>query len=440
MEQNLPIRDIYAREILDSRGIPTLETEVLAGEDIVGTAAVPAEAYAGKYEATELRDGDERYDGKGVEQAVENVNSLIAPALIGMNVFDQEGIDRALIKADGTRDKSGLGANAILGVSMAAVHTAAAALKMPLYRYLGGVRAAKIPVPAMNVMGGGTHGSPGMDIREYMIMPAGGHTFREMLRMCAEVYHQLGNLLRERGMSAAVGDEGGFAQNTGNVREVLRMIRDGVERAGLSLGRDIQIALNLAASQLYDSGRGLYVFPCESRQTGREITRSTEEMTDWLEGLASEFPICAVIDPLDQDDWTGWQKMTERLGKRIQLAGDSLFATNTERLKLGIDSGAANGILIKVGQAGTLTEAFGAIRMAQNAGYQVIISQGAGETEDTTIADMAVAFNAEMIRTGAPCRSERVAKYNRLLRIEESLEREKMSAMVKENITVHPHG
>lgn len=440
MEQNLPIRDIYAREILDSRGNPTLEAEVLAGEDIVGTAAVPAGASAGKYEAMELRDEDERYDGKGVERAVENVNSLIAPALIGMNIFDQEGIDRALIKADGTRDKSGLGANAVLGVSMAAAHTAAAALKLPLYRYLGGVRAEKMPVPMMSVVGGGTHGSSDMDIREFMIMPAGEHTFREMLRVCAEVYHQLGNLLRERGLSAAVGDEGGFVPDTGNVREVLRMIRDGVERAGLRLGRDIQIALDLAASQLYDSGRGLYVFSGESRQKGREITRSTEEMTDWLEGLASEFPICAVIDPLDQDDWAGWRKMTERLGERIRLVGDSLFATNAERLKQGSAMGAANGILIKVGQAGTLTEAFGAIRTAQEAGYQVIISHGAGETEDTTIADIAVAFNAGMIRTGAPCRSERVAKYNRLLRIEESLERECTTAMVNENVTVQPHG
>ena len=434
MEQNLPIRDIYAREILDSGGNPTLEAEVLAGNDIVGKAAVPAGASAGKYEAIELRDKDERYGGKGVERAVENVNSLIAPALIGKNVFDQEGIDRTLIKTDGTIDKSSLGANAVLGVSMAAAHTAAAALKMPLYRYLGGIRAVKMPAPVMSIMGGGIRGNRACDIREFMIVPVGNHAFREMLRMCTEVYHHLGNLLKERGLSAAVGDEGGFVPEPVSVRETMRMIRDGAERAGFRMGRDICIALDMAASQLYDPARGVYVFPGESGEKRREITRSSEEITVWLKELASEFPVCTVIDPLDQDDWEGWRKMTECLGEQICLAGDSLFATNTERLKKGIAMGAANGILIKAGQAGTLTETFEAIKTAQDAGYQVIISHGGGETEDTTISDIAVAFNAGLIRTGAPCRSERVAKYNRLLRIEENLEREEPSAVFTEEL------
>ena len=421
MDRNLQIRDIYAREILDSRGNPTIETEVLAGEEIVGRAAVPSGASTGKYEAVELRDGGARYRGKGVERAVENVNSRIAPAVIGMNVFDQEEIDRAMIRADGTPDKSALGANAILGVSMAAAHAAASALKVPLYRYLGGVRGKQMPVPMMNILNGGVHADNSLDMQEFMIMPAGELTFRDRLRVCAEVYHALKALLRARGLNTAVGDEGGFAPDLSDTRAALRIIRDAAEKAGYRMGRDIKIALDVAASELFDSAAGRYRFPGESRMQGRAVERSAEEMIDYFEDLASEFPIVSIEDPLDEEDWEGWKQITARLGKQIQLVGDDLFVTNTERLKRGIELGAGNAILIKVNQAGTLTEAFEAIRTAQEAGYRTIISHRSGETEDTTIADIAVAFNAGQIKTGAPCRSERVAKYNRLLRIEEKL-------------------
>lgn len=421
MDRNLQIRDIYAREILDSRGNPTIETEVLAGEEIVGRAAVPSGASTGKYEAVELRDGGARYRGKGVERAVENVNSRIAPAVIGMNVFDQEEIDRAMIRADGTPDKSALGANAILGVSMAAAHAAASALKVPLYRYLGGVRGKQMPVPMMNILNGGVHADNSLDIQEFMIIPAGELTFRDRLRVCAEVYHALKALLRARGLNTAVGDEGGFAPDLSDTRAALRIIRDAAEKAGYRMGRDIKIALDAAASELFDPAAGRYRFPGESRMQGRTVERSAEEMIDYFEDLASEFPIVSIEDPLDEEEWEGWKQITARLGKQIQLVGDDLFVTNTERLKRGIELGAGNAILIKVNQAGTLTEAFEAIRTAQEAGYRTIISHRSGETEDTTIADIAVAFNAGQIKTGAPCRSERVAKYNRLLRIEEKL-------------------
>ena len=422
MDRNLPIRDIYAREILDSRGTPTIEVEVLAGEDTVGTAAVPSGASTGKYEALELRDGGERYGGRGVELAVENVNSRLAPVVIGMNVFDQEGIDRALIKADGTSNKSSMGANAILGVSMAAAHTAAAALKLPLYRYLGGMRAVQMPVPMMNILNGGVHADNTLDIQEFMIMPCGAESFRERLRIGTEIYHALRAVLKERGLNTAVGDEGGFAPDLKDAREAVRTLRDAVEKAGFRLGRDVKVALDAAASELYDPERKVYVFPGESRMKGHEVARNTEEMIAYYDDLAGEFPICSIEDPLDEDDWEGWRILTGRLGKRIQLVGDDLFVTNTERLRKGIDLGAGNAILIKVNQTGTLTEAFETVRMAQEAGYAAVISHRSGETEDTTIADIAVAFNTGQIKTGAPCRSERVAKYNRLLRIEEMLE------------------
>lgn len=422
MEKQLPIRDIFAREILDSRGNPTVEVEVLAGEDIVGTAAVPSGASTGKYEALELRDGEARYGGKGVEQAVENVNSRIAHIVIGMNVFDQEGIDRALIKADGTADKSRLGANALLGVSLAAAHAAAKALKLPLYRYLGGVRAKQMPIPMMNILNGGAHADNTLDIQEFMIMPVSGDSFRERLRICAEVYHALKKVLKDRGMNTSVGDEGGFAPDLPDAREALRTLREAVEKAGYRLGRDIRIALDAAASELYDEESGKYRFPGESRMQGHAVVRTVDEMIAYYEELISEFPICSIEDPLDQEDWEGWRRITERLGERVQLVGDDLFVTSTERLKKGIEMGAANAILIKVNQIGTLTEAFEAVRTAQDAGYSAIISHRSGETEDTTIADIAVAFNTGQIKTGAPCRSERVAKYNRLLRIEEKME------------------
>lgn len=421
MDRQLPIRDIFAREILDSRGNPTLEAEVLAGEETVGRASVPSGASTGKYEALELRDKEERYGGYGVEQAVENVNSILAQAVIGRDVFDQEGLDRAMLEADGTKDKSSLGANAILGVSMAAAHAAAAALKQPLYRYLGGVRAKQMPVPMMNIINGGVHADNSLDIQEFMIVPAGPEGFREKLRMCAEVYHSLKSLLREKGLQTAVGDEGGFAPDLADTRAALRILRDAVENAGYRLGKNICIALDVAASELYDSKRMVYCFAGEGRQKERQVTRTTKEMIEYYEELITEFPICSIEDPLGEEDWEGWKKLTEKIGGRVQLVGDDLFTTNTVRLKKGIELGAANAILIKVNQIGTLTEAFEAIKLAQEAGYNTIISHRSGETEDTTIADIAVAFNAGQIKTGAPCRSERVAKYNRLLRIEEGL-------------------
>lgn len=426
MDRQLPIQDIFAREILDSRGNPTLEAEVLAGEENVGRAAVPSGVSTGKYEARELRDQEKRYSGLGVERAVENVNSILAHAVIGRDVFDQEGLDRAMIEADGTKDKRNLGANAILGVSMAAAHAAAEAMKVPLYRYLGGVRARQMPVPMMNIIKGGLHADNSLDIQEFMIVPAETGGFREQLRICAEVYHSLKSLLTERGFHTSVGDEGGFAPDLADTREALRTLRDAVEKAGYRMGRDIRIALDVAASELYDSDRKVYCFPGEGRQRGEEVVRTAEEMLDYYADLISEFPVCSIEDPLDEEDWDGWKALTEKIGDRVQLVGDDLFATNAERLEKGIRLGAANAVLIKVNQAGTLTEAFETLKLAQEAGYNTVISHRSGETEDTTIADIAVAFNAGQIKTGAPCRSERVAKYNRLLRIEEGLIKEGM--------------
>ena len=430
MDRQLPIRDIFAREILDSRGNPTLEAEVLAGEEIVGRAAVPSGASTGRYEALELRDREKRYGGRGVERAVENVNSILAPVVIGRDVFDQEGLDRALIEADGTRDKSNLGANAILGVSMAAAHAAAEAMKVPLYRYLGGVRAKQMPVPMMNIINGGVHADNSLDIQEFMIVPAEKEGFREQLRVCAEVYHSLKSLLKDRGLHTSVGDEGGFAPDFKDTREALRTLRDAVEKAGYRMGRDIRIALDVAASELYDPDRKVYCFPGEGREKGEKVIRTTEEMTDYYLDLISEFPICSIEDPLDEEDWDGWSVLTGKIGDRVQLVGDDLFTTNAERLEKGIRLGAANAVLIKVNQIGTLTEAFETMKLAQEAGYNTVISHRSGETEDTTIADIAVAFNAGQIKTGAPCRSERVAKYNRLLRIEEGLIKEGMKKTV----------
>lgn len=423
MDRNLPIKDVFAREILDSRANPTIEAEVLAGERVLGRAAVPSGASTGKYEAHELRDGEERYMGKGVERAAEHVNSAIAEKIIGMNVFDQEAIDRAMIELDGTSDKSNLGANAILGVSMAAAHAASEALHVPLYRYLGGIQAKTMPLPMMNIVNGGVHADNTLDLQEFMIQPVGGKTFREQLRIGAEVYHALRSVLKERGLATAVGDEGGFAPDVEDARAALRLIRDAVEKAGYRMGRDVRIALDAAASELYDASEQSYYFPGESKRKGHEVRRSAQEMIEYYEELAAEFPIASIEDPLDEEDWEGWRQITARMGDRVQLVGDDLFTTNTQRLKKGIEMGAANAILIKVNQIGTLTEAFEAIKMAQEAGYRAIISHRSGETEDTTIADIAVAFNAGQIKTGAPCRSERVAKYNRLLRIEEELER-----------------
>ena len=426
MDKEMLIRDIFAREILDSRGNPTIEAEVLAGENIVGRAAVPSGASTGKYEAVELRDQEERYGGKGVERAVENVNSCLAKAVIGMNVFDQKEIDRALCKADGTENKSNLGANAILGVSMAAARAAAKGLNIPLYRYLGGVQAKKIPVPMMNILNGGVHADNPLDIQEFMIVPVRETSFRERLRICAEIYHMLRAVLKGKGLQTGVGDEGGFAPELADTKEALRTIRDAAERAGYRMGRDIMIALDVAASELYIEEKGGYIFAGEGKK-GEPVVRTTEEMISYYEELVEEFPIFSIEDPLDEEDWDGWKKLTKKIGNRVQLVGDDLFVTNAQRLRKGIELGAANAILIKVNQIGTLSETFETIKTAQEAGYNVIVSHRSGETEDTIIADIAVAFNTGQIKTGAPCRSERVAKYNRLLRIEEQIgEKEKM--------------
>ena len=426
MDKEMLIRDIFAREILDSRGNPTIEAEVLAGENIVGRAAVPSGASTGKYEAVELRDQEERYGRKGVERAVENVNSCLAKAVIGMNVFDQKEIDRALCKADGTENKSNLGANAILGVSMAAARAAAKGLNIPLYRYLGGVQAKKMPVPMMNILNGGVHADNPLDIQEFMIVPVRETSFRERLRICAEIYHMLRAVLKGKGLQTGVGDEGGFAPELADTKEALRTIRDAAERAGYRMGRDIMIALDVAASELYIEEKGGYIFAGEGKK-GEPVVRTTEEMISYYEELVEEFPIFSIEDPLDEEDWDGWKKLTKKIGNRVQLVGDDLFVTNAQRLRKGIELGAANAILIKVNQIGTLSETFETIKTAQEAGYNVIVSHRSGETEDTIIADIAVAFNTGQIKTGAPCRSERVAKYNRLLRIEEQIgEKEKM--------------
>jgi len=411
----LPITDVYAREILDSRGNPTVEVEVLAGEKFYGRASVPSGASTGQFEAVELRDKNERYCGKGVQMAVDHVNTQIATEIIGMNVYDQTDIDSAMILLDGTKDKSNLGANAILGVSMAVARAAAASLDMPLYRYLGGVSVGVMPIPMMNILNGGKHADNTVDFQEFMIMPVGACCFKEGLRMCAEIYHTLKNLLKEEGLSTAVGDEGGFAPNVTDARAALTLISKAVEKAGYETGKDIAFALDVAASELYNKEFKKYVFE------GEDVIRSSEEMVDYYETLTGEFPIISIEDPMDEEDWEGWKQITDRLGKRIQLVGDDLFVTNTERLKKGIDKGVANAILVKVNQIGTLSEAFEAIELAKKSRYRTIISHRSGETEDSIIADIAVAFRSGQIKTGAPCRSERVAKYNQLLRIEEDL-------------------
>lgn len=421
MYKYLPITDIYAREILDSRGNPTIEVEVLAGDEFCGRAAVPSGASTGQFEALELRDIEERYGGLGVEMAVDHVNARIAPAIIGMNIFDQAEIDEVLIQLDGTKDKSNLGANAILGVSMAVARAGAASLGLPLYAYLGGVNAKRLPVPMMNIINGGKHADNSIDIQEFMILPVGASSFKEGLRMCAEVYHTLKKLLKDAGFSTAVGDEGGFAPNLPDAKAALRWIKNAVEKAGYQTGKDICFALDIAATELYDQKFKKYVFEGEKTEQGEAVVRSAEELIDYYEELLEEFPIVSLEDPLDEEDWDGWELLTTRLGLNVQLVGDDLFVTNTKRLQKGIQRKAANAILIKVNQIGTLTEAFNTIELAKTSGYRTIISHRSGETVDSFIADLAVAFNAGQIKTGAPCRSERVEKYNQLLRIEERL-------------------
>ena len=420
------IIEVHGREILDSRGNPTVETEVVV-EDVetgcryMGHASVPSGASTGRFEAVELRDGEERYFGLGVEHAVQNINEKIKPLLIGKNVLDQSGIDRLLIAADGTDNKANLGANATLGVSMACARAAAASLKLPLYRYLGGSRTILMPTPMMNILNGGKHADNTVDFQEFMIAPVSAQSFKEALRMCAEIYHNLKGIITGKGLSAGIGDEGGFAPDLPDAEAALDLLVEAIKASGYEPGADVQIAIDVASSELYQEKTGMYHFPGESKQKGEEIIRDAAEMIAYYERLLDKFPIFSIEDGLAEDDWEGFRTMTERIGRRVQLVGDDLFVTNVKRLDAGIKLNAANAILVKVNQIGTLSEAFDAVDMAMRNGYRAVISHRSGETEDTIIADIAVALNAGQIKTGAPCRSDRVAKYNRLLQIEEEV-------------------
>ena len=426
MTTYLEIKSIHAREILDSRGNPTVEAQVAVlnhgnGNRYEGTAAVPSGASTGRFEAVELRDGEPRYFGLGVQHAVRNANEKIAPALLGANALNQYEIDRKLIELDGTENKENLGANAMLSVSLACAKAAAAALSMPLYRYVGGTGAHLLPVPMMNILNGGKHAANTVDFQEFMIMPICGSCFSDALRICAEVYHNLKKILEDRGLSTGVGDEGGFAPDLPDAESVLSILVEAVKAAGYVPGEDVWIAMDAASSELYNEKTDMYHFPGESRLKGEEVIRSTEEMISYFESLVEKFPILSIEDALAEDDWDGWQKLTARLGGKVQLVGDDLFVTNKKRLAAGIKLGTANSILVKVNQIGTLTEAFEAVELAHKNNYTGVMSHRSGETEDTTIADLAVAWNTGQIKTGAPCRSDRVAKYNQLLRIEEDL-------------------
>lgn len=426
MFRYLPIRRINAREILDSRGNPTVEVEVTVGEGIIGLdghtgrAMVPSGASTGSYEALELRDKDtDRYHGKGVQKAVEHVNTQLAEVLVGENALNQEYIDHLLRETDGTENKEHLGANALLGASLAVARAAAKALRIPLYRYLGGCYTTKLPVPMMNIINGGAHTDTGLDFQEFMIIPGKADSFAEALQMGTEVYHTLKALLKENGYVTAVGDEGGFAPDMANAKEVLQVLCEAVEKSGYRCGEDVWFAMDAAASELYDRERQAYVFHGEGKEKGQPLLRTTTELISYYEELIREFPLISIEDGLREDDWEGWQTMTARLGDKVQLVGDDLFVTNPARVKGGIHLDVANAVLVKVNQIGTLTEAMQTIRMAQQAGYRTIISHRSGETEDTFIADLSVACGAGQIKTGAPCRTERTAKYNQLLRIEE---------------------
>lgn len=411
------IEEVIAREVLDSRGNPTVEVEIFLEDGSVGRAIVPSGASTGAHEAVELRDGDKnRYLGKGTLKAVENVNDEIAEEIIGYNVFDQVGLDKLLIELDGTPNKSRLGANAILAVSMAAADAAANSLGLPLFQYLGGVNGKLLPVPMMNILNGGSHADNTVDIQEFMIMPIGAPSFREALRMGSEIFHGLKSVLKTRGMNTAVGDEGGFAPDLATNEDAIKVILEAIEIAGYKAGIDVVIALDVAASEMYDEKIQKYVLQ------GEGVSKTSEEMISYYEMLVSKYPIVSIEDGLGEDDWTGWKTLTERLGKKIQLVGDDLFVTNTTRLEEGIKKGIANSILIKVNQIGTLTETFDAIEMAKKAGYTAVISHRSGETEDVTIADIVVGLNTGQIKTGSLSRTDRIAKYNQLLRIEEILD------------------
>lgn len=424
----LEITAVHAREILDSRGNPTVEAQVTVlnhdnGQEYEGIAAVPSGASTGQFEAVELRDGETRYFGLGVQHAVKNVNEKIASALLGRNALEQIAIDRTLLELDGTDNKSNLGANAMLSVSMACAKAAARGLDIPLYRYLGGMGPRLLPVPMMNILNGGKHAANTVDFQEFMIMPVQAETFADGLRICAEIYHNLKKLLQKKGLSTGVGDEGGFAPDLPDAESVLTFLVEAIEAAGYTPGQDIKIAMDAASSELYNEKTGMYHFPGESSLKGQDIVRSTQDMIDYFAELVEKFPIISIEDGLDEEDWDGWKALTERLGDSVQLVGDDLFVTNTKRLDAGIKLKTANAILVKVNQIGTLTEAYEAVEMAHKNGYKAVMSHRSGETEDTTIADLAVAWNTGQIKTGAPCRSDRVAKYNRLLRIEEELGR-----------------
>lgn len=426
MEKYLEIIEVHGREILDSRGNPTVAAVVTVkdketGRCTKGMAAVPSGASTGQFEAVELRDGETRYFGLGVQHAVKNIDEKIASVLLGENALEQIRIDRILRETDGTDNKSSLGANAMLAVSMAVARAAAEALGLPLYRYFGGISPRLLPVPMMNILNGGKHAANTVDFQEFMIMPAQAENFAEGLRICAEIYHNLKKLLEEKGLSTGVGDEGGFAPNLPDAESVLDLLVEAIEASGYVPGQDIRIAMDAASSELYNEKTGMYHFPGESKLKGEEVLRDTGEMISYYERLVENYPIISIEDGLDENDWDGWQELTKRLGEKIQLVGDDLFVTNTKRLDAGIKLHCGNAILVKVNQIGTLSEAFEAVEMAHKNGYKAVISHRSGETEDTTIADIAVALNAGQIKTGAPCRSDRVAKYNRLLAIEEEL-------------------
>ena len=411
------IEEVMAREVLDSRGNPTVEVEVYLDDGSIGRAIVPSGASTGAFEAVELRDGDPaRYLGKGVLQAVSNVNDIIADEIIGMNPFDQPALDKLLIELDGTPNKAKLGANAVLGVSLAVARAAAESLGLPVFQYIGGINGKVLPVPMMNILNGGKHADNNLDIQEFMIMPVGAQSFREALRMCAEVFHNLRAVLKSKGMNTAVGDEGGFAPDLASNADAIANIVEAVEKAGYVPGRDIRIALDVAATEIYDEKEKVYFL------AGEGIKKTAAEMVEYYAELCEKYPIISIEDGLAEEDWEGWKLLTERLGDKIQLVGDDLFVTNTERLKKGIEMGVANAILIKVNQIGTLTETLDAIEMAKEAGYTAVVSHRSGESEDTTIADIVVGLNAGQIKTGAPSRTDRVAKYNQLLRIEELLD------------------
>ena len=422
MKDYLEIESVRALEVLDSRGNPTVQVEVVTEGGFSGVAMVPSGASTGSFEAVELRDGDkERYLGKGVLKAVENVNEVISKEIEGMNVYEQAKIDATMIKLDGTENKGKLGANAMLGVSLAVAKAAAASLGMSLYNYIGGVNAKELPVPMMNIMNGGKHADSSLSVQEFMIMPVGAKTFSECMRMGVEVYHNLKKVLKSKGYSTGVGDEGGFAPNLGSEEEAVELIIEAIKQAGYKPGEDVCLALDVAATEMFDEAKKIGKEGCYYFWKTEEL-KTEDEMIEYLEDLANKYPIISIEDGLAEEDWEGWRKLTEKLGNKLQLVGDDLFVTNIKRLQKGLDNKIANSILIKLNQIGTLTETLDAIELAKKNGYTAVVSHRSGETEDTTLADVAVATNAGQIKTGAPCRTDRVAKYNRLLNIEAELE------------------